>query len=344
VKTPAAAEARGRIRPAGERRGRHAHVFAALDLGTNNCRLLIVRPHGQGFRVIDAFSRIVRLGEGLAATGRLSTAAMDRTIDALKVCASKMQRRGVTVVRCVATEACRKATNCAEFLDRVRAETGLELDIISSGEEARMALAGCLPLLDYSHSHALVFDIGGGSTELMWIRLNQGRQPEMLGFISLPCGVVTMAERWAAQRDTEAAWDGMVAEVAGRLRPFETTWNIGEHVQRGGVQMLGTSGTVTTVAGVLLDLPRYERDRVDGSWLSFDDIGRVSRQLMLASLAERAANPCIGYSRADLVVPGCAILEAIRLAWPIGRLRVADRGVREGLLLELMNAADRGER
>ncbi len=341
MKTPSAAEARGAARHAPSGHGRHAHVFAALDLGTNNCRLLIVRAAGQGFRVIDAFSRIVRLGEGLAATGKLSDAAMDRTIDALKVCASKMRRRGVTALRCVATEACRKASNCAEFLDRVRAETGLDLDIITSAEEARMALAGCLPLLDYAHSHALVFDIGGGSTELMWIRLAEGSAPQMLGWISLPCGVVTMAERWAAQRDTPEAWDGMVAEVAGRLAPFEMTWRIGEQVGRGGVQMLGTSGTVTTVAGVLLDLPRYERDRVDGTWLEFGDIARISRQLMMAPLAERAANPCIGFNRADLVVPGCAILEAIRVAWPVGRLRVADRGVREGLLMELMNAADR---
>jgi exopolyphosphatase/guanosine-5'-triphosphate,3'-diphosphate pyrophosphatase len=319
-------------------------VFAALDLGTNNCRLLVVRPVGAGFRVVDAFSRIVRLGEGLAASGRLSRDAMDRTIEALKVCATKMRRRNVTRMRCVATEACRKATNCAEFLDRVRHEAGLELETISTGEEARLALAGCAPLLDYDHEHAVVFDIGGGSTELMWVDLRRRDRPELRGFISLPCGVVTMAERWAHRRDTPEAWTGMVEDVARRLTPFEATWGIGERVAKGQVQMLGTSGTVTTIAGVLLDLPRYERDRVDGTWLAFGDVGRISHRLMAASLAERANHPCIGVNRADLVVPGCAILEAIRLAWPVGRVRVADRGVREGLLLELMQAADRDRR
>ncbi len=324
-----------RARPAG--RGRFAHIFAALDLGTNNCRLLVVRPTGTGFRVIDAFSRIVRLGEGLSATGRLSPAAMDRAIDALKVCAAKMRRRGVTRARCVATEACRKAVNCAEFLDRVEDETGITLDIISSAEEARMALAGCATLLDHDHRRALVFDIGGGSTELLWVKL-EGGAPELLGWISLPCGVVTMAERWAGRAD--ASWDGMVAEVAERLRPFEMTYNIAAEVAQGGVQMLGTSGTVTTVAGVLLDLPYYDRARVDGSWIDFADVDRISARLANSSIAERAAHPCIGPNRADLVVPGCAILSAIQRTWPAGRVRVADRGVREGLLNGMMQAAD----
>ncbi len=334
-------DARGRTRNRLYGRGRYQHVYAALDLGTNNCRLLVVRPAGQGFRVIDAFSRIIRLGEGLAATGRLSTAAMDRAIEALKVCAAKMRRRNVTRARCVATEACRKASNCAEFLDRVRDETGIELDIITSAEEARMAVSGCAPLLDYGHSHAVVFDIGGGSTELMWLKLQPRRDPELLGWISIPCGVVTMSERWARETDAETAWRGMVAEVAAYIAPFEQTWRIGEQVARGGVQMLGTSGTVTTVAGVLLDLDRYDREQVDGRWLDFEDIAYVSHELMLAPLADRAGHPCIGANRADLVVPGCAILEAIRDTWPVGRLRVADRGVREGLLLGLMQAADR---
>ncbi len=204
-----------------------------------------------------------------------------------------------------------------------------------------MAVSGCAPLLDYRHRNAVVFDIGGGSTELMWLKLRPRLEPELLGWISLPCGVVTMAERWAGVADAETAWRGMVDEVAARIAPFEATWKIGEQVGRGGVQMLGTSGTVTTIAGVLLDLDRYDRDQVDGRWLDFEDIAYVSHELMLAPLADRAGHPCIGASRADLVVPGCAILEAIRDTWPVGRLRVADRGVREGLLLGLMQEADR---
>ena len=320
-------------------RGRDGHVFAALDLGTNNCRLLVVRAHGDSFRVIDSFSRIVRLGEGLTHSGTISDDAMDRAVEALRICAAKMERRGVTIARCVATEACRRASNGAHFLDRVADETGIHLDIITTGEEARFALAGCAPLLDASHRSALVFDIGGGSTEVLWLKLDQGRH-DVLGWISLPLGVVTMAERWSHERDRDTAWEGMIAEVMERLRPFEAIWGIGAEVARGGVQLLGTSGTVTTVAGVLMDLPRYDRNLVDGVWVDLQQVADISAQLAHQSVAERAAHPCIGPGRADLVVPGCAILEAIRRAWPAPRLRVADRGVREGILFQLMHEAD----
>ncbi len=316
-------------------------ILAALDLGTNNCRLLVARPNGGGFRVVDAFSRIVRLGEGLAASGRLSPAAMDRAVAALRICADKMRRRGVTHARSVATEACRRADNCNLFLERVQDETGIEIEIITSQEEAELAFNGCAPLLQGHVSRALVFDIGGGSTELGWLTIANGGTPRLDGWVSVPLGVVTLTERYGGDCITVETYDAMVAEVTGHLRPFEATHGIARHVGAGAVQMLGTSGTVTTLAGVHLGLSRYDRNVVDGCYLDFPTIGSISRALAGMTYAARAGSPCIGPERADLVVAGCAILEAICAAWPVGHLRVADRGVREGILFRLL-AASRG--
>jgi len=315
---------------------RPQEVYAALDLGTNNCRLLIARPQREGFRVVEAFSRIVRLGEGLSITGRLSEAAMARTLIALKICSEKMARRGVTVARAVATEACRRAANGSEFMHEVKASTGISFDIITTSEEAHLALAGCAPLLEPSHDQAVVFDIGGGSTEVMWARQHLNRKPEVLDWISLPYGVVNLTERWGVGHLDSGSYLSMIEEVAGLLAPFEARHQLGSAMREGRVQVLGTSGTVTTLAGVLLGLPRYERRHVDGCWLDFADVIRQSRSLAGMPVVDRARHPCIGDERADLVVAGCAILEALHSFWPAPRLRVADRGVREGVLLELM--------
>jgi exopolyphosphatase/guanosine-5'-triphosphate,3'-diphosphate pyrophosphatase len=320
--------------------GKWAHTYAALDLGTNNCRLLVARPTGDGFRVVDAFSCIVRLGEGLSRSGRLSEAAMRRTIEALSVCAGKMSRWRVTRTRNVATEACRQAANCEQFIDRVAADTGLELEIISSGEEAEFALAGCVPLLEEGADHAVMFDIGGGSTELMWLDVASRAKPRIEGLMSLPCGVVNFAECYGGDPLSDHTYKAMVDRVADEIAPFEASHRIGERIAAGHVQMLGTSGTVTTLAGVHLCPDRYDRSVVDGAYLTFDEVGALSRVLAHMDVHERAATPCIGRQRADLVVAGCAILEAICRTWPVGRLRVADRGLREGILLSLIAAAE----
>jgi exopolyphosphatase/guanosine-5'-triphosphate,3'-diphosphate pyrophosphatase len=323
--------------------------FAALDLGTNNCRLLVARPAPGGFRVVDAFSRIVRLGEGLEATGALSEAAMARTIDALRVCAAKISHRHVAAERCVATEACRRAANCQEFVDRVREEIGIALEIISTAEEARLVVAGCAPLLQPRTPYAIVFDIGGGSTEIVWLRHGRPRRsgrrpsgmtrPEIFGSISLPFGVVTFTERFGGIEVTPDIYRAMVAEAMAALAPFERQHRIRQHVEARRVQMIGSSGTVTTLAGIHLALPRYIRAMVDGSTLTFDQIARVSQHLACLDIAGRAASPCVGRERADLVLSGCAILDAICETWPIGQLRVADRGIREGILFDLMQDA-----
>ncbi|MBD8553379.1 Ppx/GppA family phosphatase [Rhizobium sp. CFBP 8762] len=320
-----------------------APLYAALDLGTNNCRLLIAQPTRPGqFRVVDAFSRIVRLGEGLAASGRLSQDAMDRSIEALKICASKLKARNIRRHRLIATEACRAAENGEAFLERVTLETGLELEIINRETEARLAVSGCASLVGYDAKSVVLFDIGGGSSEIAVIRIGANRSGRLANHIthwtSLPVGVVTLSERHGGKDVTPESFAAMVAEVEGMLASFQSpaidVLTEGNAAQ--GFHLIGTSGTVTTLAGVHLDLPRYDRRRVDGVWLSDDEVTAMQSRLLSWNFTERAANPCIGPDRADLVLAGCAILEAIRKRWPSTRMRVADRGLREGLLTDMM--------
>ncbi len=318
-------------------------VYAALDLGTNNCRLLLAAPRDYGFRVVDAFSRIVRLGEGIGATGRLAEPAMARAIEALKICGAKIADRNVTRARLIATEACRAAVNGGEFVARVEAETGLSLEIVSQQTEARLAVAGCASLVDPEANGVILFDIGGGSSELVWIDLatepgsKRRRMADRIRtWTSLPVGVVNVSERHGGRHVTPALFETMVDEVAAMLVSFPEAAALDVAVAAGGVHMLGTSGTVTTLAGVHLQLPRYDRRRVDGTWLSHLQVGELVETLVAMDYDARVANPCIGRERADLVLAGCAILEAIRRRWPCERLRVADRGLREGILVELM--------
>jgi exopolyphosphatase/guanosine-5'-triphosphate,3'-diphosphate pyrophosphatase len=311
-------------------------VLAALDLGTNNCRLLVARTTGQEFRVIDAFSRIVRLGEGVATNRQLSDSAMTRTIAGLKICAAKMHRRQVNRARCVATEACRQATNYDVFRRRVVEETGLQLDVITTEEEALLALEGCRPLIDDTCDRAIVFDIGGGSTELMWVRVGPGRAIELLGWTSIPWGVVNMTEQFPEQDGESTHFTDMVAAFRQQLEPFVQSCGVETALRDQRVQMLGTSGTVTTLGGVYLGLSSYDRSKVDGLWIGMTDIDRITHGLNAMSCQDRAAVGCVGTDRADLVVAGCAILQAISGFWPVPRLRVADRGIREGLLMSMI--------
>lgn len=329
------------MRPAAPSRGYEQPVFAALDLGTNNCRLLVAVPTRPGqFRVIDAFSRIVRLGEGLSVTGRLNPAAMDRAIEALKVCAGKLAERRVLRARLIATEACRSAANGAEFLARVTAETGLELEIIDRQTEARLAVSGCSSLIDADTDGVVLFDIGGGSSEVALIDVSGPRSPRLaehiVAWTSLPVGVVSLAERFGGREVTKASFDAMVGHVADLLARFEGRDRLGALASGARFHLIGTSGTVTTLAGVHLNLERYDRRRVDGLWMNGRHVDEMIARLISWDFEARVANPCIGADRADLVLGGCAILEAIRALWPSERLRVADRGLREGILSELM--------
>ncbi|MGB7035928.1 MAG: Ppx/GppA phosphatase family protein [Xanthobacteraceae bacterium] len=315
-----------------------AATYAALDLGTNNCRLLVARPTADGFRVVDAFSRIIRLGEGVAASRRISEAAVARAVDALLVCRDKMRARGVERARLIATAACRSADNADEFRRRVANEAGLELEIIDAATEARLAATGCTELFDPAADGVILFDIGGGSSELVRLKRRPGDgrgppTPDIVGWTSLPVGVVTLAERYGGKTVAPETYSAMVDEVAAFVDRFAA-----DHGDLDGFHTLGTSGTVTTIAGVFLRLRRYDRRRVDGCWLADDEISGVVAELMAMNFDQRAANPCIGAERADLVLAGCAILDAIRRAFPSPRLRVADRGLREGMLVEMMRA------
>lgn len=313
------------------------HVYAALDLGTNNCRLLIAHPAPQGFRVVDAFSRIVRLGEGISRQGCLSEAAMARSIEALSICAHKMKAKGVTRARLIATEACRSASNGEAFVARVRAEVGIDLEVVDRGTEAMLAAAGCAALAAPEAESVLLFDIGGGSTELIWLG---GRTPEsriserVRAWTSLPLGVVTLAEKHGGHQVDRTLYEAMVGEVSEAMTGFVR--DAGEAIRQPGFHLLGTSGTVTTVAGIHLGLPRYDRRQVDALWMDQAEIDTVLDRLLAMSFEERAANPCIGPDRADLVLAGCAIFDAIRRAFPAQRMRVADRGLREGMLMTMM--------
>ena len=318
--------------------GRPRQAYAAIDLGTNNCRLLIARPAEQNFVVIDAFSRVVRLGEGLAHTGRLSDGAMDRAVNALQVCADKLRRRNVHLARSVATEACRRARNGAQFIERVREQTGIQLDVISAQEEARLAVLGCHILLEDGIGPAVIFDIGGGSTELVLIEPG-APVPRILDWQSVPWGVVSLTESVGDEGDTPdarlARYDEMKRIVGASFAEFAR--RIAAH-RAPDLRLLGTSGTVTTLASLHLDLPQYDRKAVDGLIVPAASMRDIASRLSRMSPAERRGLPCIGTERAGLVVAGCAILEAILEIWPAPRLGVADRGIREGILRSLMTA------
>ncbi len=341
----------GRRARAGE-----SHTFAALDLGTNNCRLLIARPTDEGFRIVEAYSNIVRLGEGLSQTGRLQDNAMNRALGALKICADKIARRRCVKVRAVATQACRSADNGADFIERVQRETGLQLQVITPREEAHLAVAGCLNLLDRKADAALVVDVGGGSTELSWVDLkgpgldSGPRQfaPHNLpikAWISAPVGVVTLAERFPEDPSDRPAWyRRMVEAMKLEIDRCPEAEVVRAAFDAGRAQIVGTSGAITSLAGIHLGLKRYDRDRVDGLWMTRAQCEATADKLLALDVEGRARQPCIGPDRADLVLAGAAILQAVQELWPCDRVRVADRGLREGLLLSLMAAPPRRRR
>ncbi len=330
-------------------------VYAALDLGTNNCRLLLAYPQlketkvGRTLRAVDSFSRIVRLGEGVSATGLLSEEAMDRTTQALLACRKKLDQYPVIRGRYVATEACRRAANALEFVQRIKAETGISVEIISNGEEARLALLGCCSLLRRQTTKALAFDIGGGSTEIMWVEATHfpetedGESENILPFnltikdwISVPYGVMNLSEQFGSPAYTELYFEDIVSRVEQALKPFNDKHRISEQLADKGVQLLSTSGTVTTLAAIHLNLQRYDRSKVDGVRLPLSAIHATTEKLLNMRPSERFNHPCIGADRSDYILAGCAIFKAISRLWPFSYITIADRGVREGIIVSML--------
>lgn len=314
------------------------HVYGVVDLGTNNCRLLVAVPHQNGFRVIDSFSRIVRLGEGLKEEKKISDLATDRTVSALKICMDKMKRRGVTRMWNVATQACREAENGDHFVQTIEEQVKIKLDIIDPKEEARLAVMGCKALLDKNYNRGIVFDIGGGSTEIIWIEYNEKRIPEIIDWISIPLGVVNLSEEYGTEKVLPAKhYQEMKERVKEHIVPFEEKNGIRSSIDENMVQLMGTSGTVTTLTSMHLNQAVYDRNEVDGAWMKSKDLVNLCTDLSKLDYKERLALNNIGNDRAELVVAGCAIFDALIDVWPIEDCRVADRGIREGMLHHLID-------
>ncbi len=322
-----------------KRRPAAPNIYGAIDLGTNNCRLLVAQQTSSGFKVLDSFSRVVRLGEGLGKTGALSKEAIDRTIEALDICVSKIKRRGVTHMRNVATQACREASNCDAFIERVEKEVRIKLHIIDPMEEARLAVLGCKALLEKKYSRAIVFDIGGGSTELIWVKLCPDGLPEIIDWTSIPFGVVNLSEKYGThEKISDDKYTEMKQSILDSVAAFVEKNDMQDHTDQGQVQLLGTSGTITTLTAMHLGLETYDRNQVDGARVRSLHIRALCQKLSVLNYDERLALKGIGADRADLVVAGCAILESIMDLWPIDEIRVADRGIREGMLLDMMES------
>lgn len=326
--------------------GNRSRTFAAIDLGTNNCRLLIARETSDGFRIIDSYSKVVRLGHNLAHTGELDQASMDAAVEALRVCAHKMKAKHVKRWRCVATEACRRASNGDLFLERVKTETGISLEVISPRVEARLAVMGCVKLVDPTKDVALVIDIGGGSTELSWVDVRKLRdggshrlhRPPISAWCSLPLGVVTLSDKVPEHADRETWYADMKETIREAIREQGADTRFVRAFEEGRGHLIGTSGTITSLAGIHLKLPYYQRNKVDGLWLRSHDAVTVARDMASRSPEDRAKEPCIGEDRARMLVAGCAIIDVVCEMWPSKMIRVADRGLREGMLIGLIGA------
>lgn len=321
-----------------EKSAANGGYYAAIDLGTNSCRLVIAQPTPSSFHVVETFSRVTRLGEGIINGNMLSKAAIRRTIAALRVCRGVIDEYSPMVkMRFVATAACRRALNCKEFEQAVKRDTGLDMEVISSREEARLSVVGCMPLLNRMIKRALVFDIGGGSTEISLARITESGKTFIEGYVSIPYGVVTVSEAFPGDDMTPLAYDTIVERTQKILQDFEDKYHISEAIRNQEIQIIGTSGTVTVLGAVHLNLPHYNRAAVDGMSMSGSEVAKVISGIKKMGYAGRCRHSCIGKQKADLTIAGCTIIEALITFWPVSEITIADRGIREGILLDMMH-------
>jgi exopolyphosphatase/guanosine-5'-triphosphate,3'-diphosphate pyrophosphatase len=324
--------------------------------------MLIATPSADQFRVVDAYSKSVRLGIDLERTGSLSRRAINRTVSALQTCAEKLAAYGVVHTKFVATEACRRAENGIGFLEEVREQTGLELEIIRPSEEARLAVISCASLVGHDAEQALIVDIGGGSTELVWIDLegvppdaraaaimrirpthkNKGApvaqgEARVVDWISVPTGVATLYEKYRDVDDDTARFALMSWYFEEQIQDFKPYRDEAFFGDLEGFQVIGTSGTVTTVGAAHLGLQRYDRSKVDGMQMRSDEVDAVVSQFLQLGPEGRRTHPGIGRDRTRLIMAGAAIFQTLLRAWPTDCIRVADRGLREGLLYSMMS-------
>lgn len=312
-------------------------TFAAIDLGTNSCRLLVGRYDGV-LKIVDSYSKVVRLGENLGQTNLLCEEAIERSLKTLKICVEKVKNNDVTHIRAVATEACRRAMNTSILLDRAKNDLDLTIEVISNEEEALLALTGCSGAFQGNIPYGIVFDIGGGSTEIMWVAIKEGIPNfDVMDWISLPFGVVTLSDAYGAYSTSPRIYDQIRKKIKEKLIPFSEKNKIQNYIHARQVQMVGTSGTGTTLAAIHLKLQRYDRYLIDGIYLRGSEIRSITQSILHMTPKQRNSHPCIGVGRSDLAITGAAILEGICDTWTLPWIRVADRGVREGILMSLIH-------
>lgn len=304
--------------------------LAAVDLGTNTVRLLVVEAEGREWRPLHQSQRVTRLGEGQAETGRLLEAPMQRTVDTVSEFIAAARGLGASEIRVVATSAVREAPNRAELLALLRAATGLDASVVSGEEEARLTLQGVAAGLPQLGGSFVLFDIGGGSTELVL-----GEDGRLGAVVSLQLGVVRLAERYGDAGPVDwARFALMRGEIDGRLAR-EIPARI---IEARAPALVGTAGTVTTLAALDLGLPAYDASRVQGHTLARGAVERLLNRLGALAVAERARLPCLEPGRADVIIPGIAICLAVMDRLGYGSLVVSDRGLREGILCEILSA------
>lgn len=306
-----------------------ARRVGSIDAGTNTFRLLIAELEGPDrFLPLHVSRDIIRLGRGFRARGMISEEAARRALSTLQGYAATLREYGAQEVRAVATSVCREASNGPAFLDRVRAETGIPLEAIVAAEEARLALKGALTVVSADGGPLLLVDIGGGSTEFVLARRDRPADP-----ISLPLGVVHLTEEFlrhdppapAEMAALQAHLDRALAAGLAAYRPL---------LGQPGLTLVGTAGTITTLAAMELGLEVYDPARVNHLRLSRAALSRLLGALTPLPARERLRIRPLEPGREDVIVAGALILAQVMEWFQVPEVVVSDGGLLEGLILD----------
>lgn len=314
--------------------------FAAIDLGSRNCRTIVgCQSKAGAFEYIETYSKSVSLADGVAASKKLSRKSMDRTIEALAFCSKVLSRYAGLTYLAVATDAMRRAENASVFIKRVKRELGLIISIITPQEEAYYAALGCIEVLSLETEIFVVFDIGGGSSEIALCRQKSDKDIELIDSLSIPYGVINLLE--SKDHLTFSGYSNLVQKISDLSRDFlnqyATTLDFVNNFQ-----CIGTSGTTTTVAALNMNLRFYDREKINDSILQFSEILKTVHYVQSLSEDERKLHPYISQSNEDLVLGGLTILEGIVRGLPASTITVTDRGVRDGVVYALTHDKCKG--